>query len=209
MPQYRLRILALIVLALLIGCSDDSVEPLSSCCDGFPFADSADVLMENFARAYGELDAVEYRDMIDSRYRFYDVESANHNAVTEIRIIEAMFSGNPPTNPAPGSTAAGIRSVEVVRCSLLEPWVEVSESHPDFGGVAGARRGFFDTHMKFLHDSGNITVNTHQFFYAVPVTVIADGVSKTEWKMLGQEDVELKAGNEDMSWSGLKFLFRP
>ena len=189
------RILAftLVVLALAApGCifsPDNGEDPPPTVNEDFVFASTVQKLMKNFELAYSQMNATEYRDMLDLRFQFYYLDGTEHDYNTEVRIIENMFSGNPPTNPNPDSTNNGIRSVNVVTMDEVEAWRPISASHPDFGGIPQAMRGYYNVQLVFHHDAGTITVTSQQFFYAVPVSVIVDGQSKTEWKLLGQEDI--------------------
>lgn len=188
----RLLVLALALLAFAApGCifSPDTGDTNPTNPPEYVFASTAEKLMQNFSTAYTRLDAATYRDMLDTRFQFYYTDGSDHDYNTEVRIAENMFSGDPPTNPGNGSTNNGIRSVNVDKILPLEGWVNVSASHPDFGGISGAKRGFYDVQFIFHHDAGTITVTSTQFFYAVPLQIIVDGETKTEWKLLGQEDI--------------------
>lgn len=181
-------LLGLMILVLGTGCSDDSVAPPPPD-NGQIFASTVEKLMQNFSTSFTRLDDVSYTALLDNRFKFYYEYGTDHDYATEVRITENMFSGNPPTNTDPGSTNSGIRSVDVDKILPLESWQPVSASHPDFGGIAGAKRGFYDVVFIFHHDAGTITVSCTQFFYAVPVTTMVGGEAKTEWKLLGQEDI--------------------
>ena len=189
----RLLVMALALVALAApGCifSPDSGGDPNPTQNDYVFASTVDKLMDNFKLAYARLDPAKYRDMLDTRFQFYYSTGEDpHDYTTEVRIAENMFSGNPPTNPDPNSTNDGIRSVEVDKLLPLEPWQNISASHPDFGGIVGAKRGYFDVKFIFHHDAGTITVASTQFFYAVPVQTVVDGEARTEWKLLGQEDI--------------------
>ena len=175
----------------------------------YQFPATVEILMDNFEVAYTRLDAAGYRDLLDTRFQFYYTDDTDHDYATEVRIIENMLSGNPPTNPGPFGGFNGIRSIEVDKLLPLEAWENVSASHPDFGGIPGAKRGFYDLNFIFHHDAGTITISSAQFFYAVPVQTVVDGTVRTAWKLLGQTDllVSLQLADEGMSWSQLKSLF--
>jgi len=188
--------LLVLTLALLVfaapGCifsPDNNSEPPPEPGEDFVFASTVQKLMQNFRTAYTELNASEYSYLLDTDFQFYYTDGTVHDYNVEVRIIENMFSGSPPTNPGEGSNNTGIRSVQFQKLDEVEIWDDISASHPDFGGRPQAQKAIYDVQVIFNVDEGTITVTSQQAFYAVPVSVVVDGQTKTEWKLLGQEDI--------------------
>jgi len=205
-PRIAFSLLIMLLLVVTAGCSDDDDNPAAPAVEDF--AESTAELMLNFRAAYAEMDDESYVDLLDDRFAFYYTDGLVHDATLETMIIANMFSGNPPTNAVPGFNIHGFRAIEVRKFDLVEIWADVSESHPDFGSIAGAMKALYDVQIVFHHDDGTLTMSSQQIFYAVSFDVTEGGEVKTCWRLLGQEDIPFKAGNEDMSWSGIKTLFR-
>jgi hypothetical protein len=188
--------LLVLTLALLVfaapGCifsPENGDDPPPSAPDNIIFASTVQKLMQNFVTAYTERNASAYRDMLDTRFQFYYTDGTSHDYTTEVTIIENMFSGAAPSSPPPGSTASGIRSIQFDTLDEVEIWKDIPASHPDFGGIPQAQIGYYNVKVVFHVDDGTITVTSQQYFYAVPVSVNVGGQMKTEWKLLGQEDI--------------------
>jgi len=208
MRAKRWAILSLIMLttAVFTGCSDDDSNPAEPVQTGI--MDTTDKLMDGFIESFTTLDAEGYCDLLDDRYVFYYLGGEDHDYDTEARIIGNMFSGNPPANPAPNSINSGIRAIEISRFETVEPWADVSSSHPDFADVTDAQYGLFRVRLTCIVDDGTITIDGQQIFFAAPADVLVDGEAKTVWRLLGQQDVRNKAGSDQTHWSDLKALFR-
>lgn len=195
----------LALMFVLIGCSDDTTKPAPVIDTQ---AETVEELMAFFVASYADMDGAKYRDLLDSRFHFFYTDGEDHDYDAEQRIIGNIFSGNPPTNPPPYSWHQGIRSIEFDMLRIQGAWAPVDVAHADFGSIPGAMRGYFEIFVIFHHDAGTITISSGQLFYAVPVERLVGGATITEWKLLGQEDVAVKASDEDLSWSELKSLFR-
>lgn len=160
-------------------------------------------LMDLFRSAYQDRDLGLYDDILAEGFLFFFISAADGQwDKTEDLISTAnLFSGEAITN-SQGELTRAITSIDVDQFIIRESWRDVAPGHPQFGGVAGVQTALFQCRLVMHHDSGTLTVESDQIFYAAPTTV----GGATTWALLGQEDVN--KANEDMTWSNIKVLFR-
>jgi len=149
------------------------------------------------------MDIVEYRNLLDDRFLFF-FSSGDEQLLRADNLIstENMFSGENRVN-SHGVQTRAIFDINIDHFQLQGTWSDIDQAHPTFGSTAGVMQSLYQVRIVMNLESGTITIDSNQIFYAVPSTI--DGM--THWALIGQEDVTLK-GNEDMSWGMVKSFYR-
>lgn len=214
-PRKRCRtILALTCLALALwgpaGCSDNDPVVPDPIDESYPWPDSPDALMANFAHAYEEMDMEEYGVALHADFEFIFI---NYEEIwlraADTASTAVMFAGEPGVNPD-GYARDGVQSIDIQTLNRDTPWTDMPGDDTYFPGT---KMAVFSVKVVFTLEGGNntITVQSDQEFYVQSEDVAEGGDEiRTRFYLAGQRDLlgDLKA-NEEMTWGSLKTLYEP
>ncbi len=193
----------------LVGCSDDDPVALDDT-DPSPYVwpDTADKLMANFNVAYASMDIEEYENCLHPDFQFIFMNNDSWDRADDVTSTENMFAGDPGEDPD-GMPKPGVQSIEIIELTQMTFWDTTLPNYPDFPNT---EKALYKVNIMFYLDGGEntITITEQQLFYAVAVEVDqGDGTSRTRFYLTGQQDLAGEnKGNEDMTWGGVKALYR-
>jgi hypothetical protein len=161
---------------------DDVVAPVPE--DGrYPFPETPDQLMANFAVAYAQRDLDGYAATLHPDFEFVPAgagadRAAYYSRETELRVARNMFSGQ--DREKDGVFIAGISSIRFERCEPLGTWQ----------AEGGALRRTYAVRLRFLRDRGpELMVNGQCDFTVIAVDLpTADGGKQRGYQILRQVD---------------------
>jgi hypothetical protein len=194
----------------LIGCSDDPTGPGNGHDpDPYQWPDTADKLMENFERAYTEMDIDEYGNVLHADFEFIFIDHIETwTRAQDMASTANMFAGNPGQNPD-GSYREGVQSIAVNTLIRQTPWEEMPGDDPDF---PGHERALYQVIIVFTLEGGTntITIDCDQQFYVTSGEAMDGGQPRTRYYLVGQRDLDSGGkSNEDMTWGSIKSLYSP
>ena len=214
-------VLALVLSATMLGGCSDGLNtgctlpppPPPSSYD-LPFPSSETQLMHNFRTVYEEMRFDGYRDMIHADYETFLQNSTQVafpfagptlDQAEELRIAERLFSGQPVTD-RDGALVHAVSSISFDVFEQQGEWQNAPANDP----IPNGRFAMFD--VTFLTDRpGASTIKTSGQikFYVTGRDSVIDGVMRTYWQMIGQQDLTESAtkGIEVTNWGSLKVLF--
>ncbi len=178
-------ILILILLAWnLVGCQDnDGVVAPDPETGRYPFADTPDQLMANFAAAYGARDLEGYAATLHRDYVFVPSGAEAHSEAhytreTELRVAANMFHGEDRVKD--GVVIAGITRIVFERCAPIGAW----------NADGDALRRSYGVRIRFLRDHGpTLMVDGECDFTVVAVDLPSpDGGTRRGYQILRQVD---------------------
>ena len=180
-----------------------------------PFADSEDQLMANFKTVYEDMDHDLFKEILHPDFAtflqprtqvdFPDV-GPTLDLATELRSAERMFASIELTD-TDGHALAAVLNIEFAIIEQRTAWANTLAND----NFPGARSALFDVNFLFSRsDQSTIEVMGQIKFYVAGRDSVHNGVSRTYWEMIGQQDF---TGNknkavEETPWSSLKALYR-
>ncbi|MBU0742908.1 hypothetical protein KKA85_09130 [bacterium] len=184
--------LALTVLAVggcIFSPEPDSNPPVTPI-QPYQWPDTADKLMENFERAYSEMNINEYEIILHEDYKFIFIDNVEiWYRQQDITSTTNMFAGNPGQNPD-NTFREGVQSIEINTLIRQTPWEDIPANDPDF---PNSERALFLVNIKFILEGGlnTITVSSDQEFFVKSEEVDqGDGTTRTRYYLYGQRDLE-------------------
>jgi hypothetical protein len=215
-PHRCLMLLAVLVLTVAGGCSDD--DPVAPPNDGVlgPYPETAGGLMTEFGAAYEKLDHEGVLALLDPAFTMKlqpaTVAEFPYCGTTLDRaemegVLGRLFSGRDLTLRNGGFMAA-TTGVSFSVLQAVENWEEV----PAGEEFAGNQRAPFA--VRFLVERGQSyplsLVQGTVILYAKAVTADIAGQPKTYYILTGMADLTgYKAGSEDVNWGSLLALYYP
>ncbi|MDX2474402.1 MAG: hypothetical protein QNL91_11900 [Candidatus Krumholzibacteria bacterium] len=181
---------------------------------GLPFPGTENQLMANFRTTYEDMNFDTMADLLHADFitilqpsttqEFPDV-GATLDLTEELRIAERMFSGQPVTDP----DGALVQAISIISFNIFEQqgaWV----TSPPNDVIPNARFALFDVTFLFGRPGAStLKVEGQIKFYVAGRDSVVDGLTKTYWEMIGQQDLT-NSGKaiENNSWGSVKALFR-
>ncbi len=178
----------------------------------YPTADSPDILVQNFVKAWNERNGLEYERLLDGEFVFFfapqEVEDIGHGSFwdrsRELQSVDKMFNSQPGTRPD-GGLQDPVHTINLELISQSSAW---SPEVPDeFSGTVGKT---FEVAMSVTYTNGDISeVSGLQEFYVSQAEETIGTETKTVfrlkfWRDLGRDEV--KATTTD-SWGAVKGRF--
>ncbi|MCP4143989.1 MAG: hypothetical protein GY752_01750 [bacterium] len=210
----KIKLLLCLVL-LLSGCGEDTVTPDPEL-NEYSYPETKEELVEAFINSYGDMDIDNYSDCISENFKFiftindqsqYQLPSRYLERAEDVLIMERVFSGNSHEKPD-GTTQPGLQSITIANWSMVGPsWVLTPAEHAEF---PNSYRGIFYVWMIYAENGSQhtITMQTTQLFYVKSYEdTHSDGTVHDRWYLVGQEDLGVIRGNDDISWGAVKALF--
>jgi hypothetical protein len=122
-----------------------------------------------------------------------------------MRIAQRMFSGQPVTDP----DGALVQAISSISFNIFEQQGSWATSLPT-DVIPNVRFALFD--VTFLFDrpgASTLKVEGQIKFYATGRDSVVDGLTKTFWQMIGQQDLT-NGGKavEGNAWGAVKAIFR-
>jgi len=149
----------------------------------------AEQLMENFERAYSEMNIIEYEKILHEDYKFIFIDATDTwYRQQDIQSTTNMFAGNPGVNPD-DSYRDPVQTIAINTLIRQTPWEDVPANDPDF---PNSERALFQVQIVFTLDGGEntITVQSDQQFYVKSEEIDqGDGTTKTKYYLYGQRDL--------------------
>lgn len=189
MPKIWTRLWLALALGTMVlaagGCifsPQDDDDPPAEEPSVYVWPDEPDELMANFENAYADMDIEHYEDALHDDYKFIFTNNDIWERQDDIASTENMFAGNPGTNDM------AVQSIEIQSLIRQQAWTEEASDHPYF---PSSLRAEYQVIIVFKLEGGTntITVNSSQLFYAQAVEEEDNGVTKTRYYLVGQQDV--------------------
>ncbi len=167
-----------------IGCfGHDSVMAPDPETGNYPFADTPDQLMANFAAAYGARDLEGYAATLHPDFVFVPAGAgpdakSHYSRETELRVAANMFSGE--DREKDGVFIAGITHILFERCAPLGAW----------NADGDALRRTYRVRLRFLRDRGPELMVEGECDFTVVATDLPspDGGTRRGYQILRQVD---------------------
>ena len=177
----------LVIMFATTGClfspdsSDDGDPPPV---DPHVFPDTADKLVRNFERYYGERNLERYREVLSEDYRFINQDNSEYNYDRELEIADQMF------NEVAGDGGIAFTEINVEFLNPLGPWEPTPGNDPYFGGAEGSLKRDCDVSIRFKVAGEDLwfVVGGLVKFYVTTRDVEVDGATRTKYELLGQHD---------------------
>jgi len=209
--RFMILNLFLVLAALAVcSCSDDfspGIGPSDPGPQPYQWPDTPGKLMENFERAYGEMNITEYWGVLHDDYEFIFIGNTDTwTREDDIQSTTNMFAGMPGMDPE-GEVKAGVLQIAITNLIRQTPWHEVPE---DDGEFPDAEYALYNVTMVFtlMNGTSTITVDSDQEFYLMSEEVDqGDGTMRSRYYLRGQRDIANGKPSEQMSWGGLKMLY--
>ena len=211
-----LALLALFSIPLFTGC--EAVDPVipepGPVPAGLPFPGSEDQLMANFRTTYEDMNVDTMADLLHTDFitilqngtiqEFPDV-GPTLDLTEEMHIAARMFSGQPVHDP----DGALVQAISSISFNIFEQQGSWANSLPT-DVIPNVSYALFD--VTFLFDrpgASTLKVDGQIKFYATSRDSVVDGLTKTFWQMIGQQDLTNGGkANADESWGAVKALYR-
>jgi len=172
---------------------DPDPEPETPIVEPFQWPDTADKLLENFERAYGEMNTTEYELILHEDYKFIFIDNVDiWYRQDDIQSTSNMFAGNPGEDEL-GNFKDGVQSISINTLIRQTPWEAVPADDPDF---PNSEKAFYQVQIVFTLNGGEntITVDSDQQFYVKSEDVDqGDGTTRLRYYLYGQRDLESTA----------------
>ena len=218
MNRTTVAILCIGLLATLVsGCGEDekpSVWIPPHVPIEYAFPDTPDQLMQNFEKAYGLMDIVQFREILHPSFIFkFLATDLDHIEVpggdrwfcaNELTSTTRMFNGSPGFDGE--NTVPGISDITFELFDQDGVWGETDDpvDFPD------AERAVFNAQVSFLR-AGNTTIQVkgQALFYVTSKDSTHDGEPAPYYQLRGWVDgSRLDKPNRPATWGGVKFLFQ-
>ena len=144
--------------------------------------DTPEKLMTNFQNAYAEMDLPHYEEALHEDYKFIFTTNDIWERQDDIASTSNMFAGNQ------GSNGFAVQSIEIQTLIREGSWTDMPLDHPYF---PNSKRATYEVKIVFKLEGGTntITVSSSQLFYVQAEEVDDDGVTKTRYYLVGQQDM--------------------
>ncbi len=194
----------------LAGCSDDEGGPHEPCCEEYPAATTPDQAMENFERAWEEMNLEEYSKLLHEDFLFaYDyriilglkVRLPQWTREIELDTVGAMFTKQPGFDPIDHDPLPPVIDINFAEFLALDDEWQPGAPGSMFEGTF--RRGYqLDARVTYDGVELAATVLGQQVFYVYPDS----SGEETLWQIKFWEDrgSPTKLGSENISWTELK-----
>ena len=157
--------------------------------DPYPWPSTPDILMNNFERAYGEMNIDEYRNIIHEDYKFIFIDDGETwYRDDDLQSTQHMFAGNDGQNPDV-SLRDGVQSISMNSLIRDTAWENIPGNDPDF---PDSKRALFQVNIVFTLNGGDntITVRSNQEFFVKAEEIDqGDGTTRTRYFLYGQRDM--------------------
>jgi len=217
MTTKQLAILIALVLTMMIlgSCSDDDsvAPPTPPAVD--PVFTSPEQLLQAFLNTYENQDFALMQSLLHPDYvtilqvgtqQEFPSLGATLDLTKETRIAGHTFSGEAVVDPD-GNFVSAISSIAFDVLEQQGPWVD---SGPN-GAVANSQSALFDVIVTFdSQNADSATIQGAIKFFAVGRDTVIDGVARTAWKMIGQQNLTDSGAKavERVEWGKIKAIYR-
>jgi len=213
--RFSLLFLVLVLMTVVLcSCSDVEIPPMPVV-EGVAEYTSPEELMVAFRTAYEKQDFNAFEALLHPDFEtFLTAETrAAFPSVgptldwsEETRIAERMFAGVPVADPE-GHHVAGISDFVFQVMDQQSGW---ADSGPG-AVIPNAQAAMFDVVISIVRPTDSfMKVNGQIMFFVAGRDTVINGVDRTYWTMLGQQDLtsfRFKA-SESTSWGSAKALYR-
>ena len=177
----------LVIMFATTGClfspdsSDDGDPPPV---DPHVFPDTADKLVRNFERYYGERNLERYREVLSEDYRFINQDNSEYNYDRELEIADQMF------NEVAGDGGIAFTEINVEFLNPPGPRQPTPGHAPNWGRAAGRppRASHVRLRFKVAGEDLWFVVGGLVKFYVTTRDVEVDGATRTKYELLGQHE---------------------